>query len=257
MWDLAARRAGEPLWRYFGGTPTLNVYASGISPGQVEELATRAVRNGHRAAKLKVGFGSQEDRANVAMLRSVLGDAGTLMLDANQRWTLEEAAPAIGQLADFRLEWIEEPMAADAPVSAWQSLSRVSPVPLAAGENLRGVAQFDEFVRSAALRFLQPDMGKWGGFTECVPLGRRAIAAGLRFCPHWLGGGIGLLASLHLLGAVGAQGWGEVDANPNPLQQRLLPADFNVRAGQLTLADAPGLGYEPEPAVIEEFRVKI
>ncbi len=257
VWDLVARRAGEPLWRYLGGVPTLNVYASGISPGQVEELATRAVRNGHRAAKLKVGFGTIEDRTHVATLRSVLGDSGALMLDANQKWKLDEAAPAIGQLAEFKLEWIEEPMAADVPISAWQSLSRVSPVPIAAGENLRGTCQFDEFVRSGALRFLQPDMGKWGGYTECVPLGRRAIAAGLSFCPHWLGGGIGLLASLHLLGAVGAQGWGEVDANPNPLQQRLLPADFNVRAGTMTLTDAPGLGYDPEPAVLEEFRLKM
>ena len=256
VWDLAARRAGEPLWRFFGGERTLEVYASGVSPDGAEELVSRAVRNGHRAAKLKVGFGEETDRRSLAAARKALGDDGRLMVDANQKWTVDEALDAMRTFEEYRLEWVEEPLPADEPLSSWQALAQHSPIALAAGENLRARSAFEEHIACNTLRFLQPDIGKWGGYTECVPLGRKAIAAGVQFCPHWLGGGVGLLASLHLLGAAGARGWGEVDANPNPLQQRFLPDDLVVEGGRVTLGDAPGLGYEPDASLLAAHRVK-
>ena len=67
---------------------------------------------------------------------------------------------------------------------------------------------------------IQPDMAKWGGFTRCLSVARRIRAAGLRYCPHFLGGGVGQLASAHLLAAVGGEGLLEIDANPNPLRTR-------------------------------------
>ena len=57
LWDLAARRAGQPLWKMLGGAPTVPVYASGLNPGKPEVLAARMMQEGHRAFKLKVGFG--------------------------------------------------------------------------------------------------------------------------------------------------------------------------------------------------------
>lgn len=256
VWDLAARRAGQPLWKYLGGVPTVEVYASGLSPDEPEALAAQAVRNGFRAAKLKVGMESALDRRNAAAVRAELGDGGKLMFDANQRWTPDEARSAIRELAEFNPEWFEEPIPADEPLSVWETLARASPVPLAAGENLRGRAAFDDYISSAVVHFLQPDMGKWGGFTECLPLGRRAISAGIRFCPHWLGGAVGLLSSLHLLGAAGGIGWGEFDANPNPLRERLWPSDLVVNDGRITLGHAPGIGSEPDPRVLKEFSMK-
>lgn len=257
IWDLVARRAGEPLWRLFGGQRTLNVYASGVSPDGAGELVARAVLNGHRAAKLKVGFGSELDRRNLEAMRAALGDDGKLMVDANQKWNVREALDAIRTFAEYKLEWVEEPIPADEPLSQWQALAQASPIALAAGENLRDRRTFEHYIECNVVRFLQPDIGKWGGFTECLPLGRKAVAAGLDFCPHWLGGGVGLLASLHLLGAVGGSGWGEVDANINALQQQFLPEGFVVAEGRVTLSDAPGLGYEPDALLLEAFRVKI
>ena len=93
---------------------------------------------------------------------------------------------------------------------------------------------------------LQPDMAKWGGFSGCLPVARAILGAGLRYCPHFLGGGVGLLASAHLLAAVGGDGLLEVDANPNPLRTRLCGAVGAVREGRVILGDAPGLGVEPD-----------
>lgn len=147
VWDLAARRAGKPLWRLLGGEPTLKVYASGVSPEASEELVTRAVKNGHRAAKLKVGFGLDVDRRALRAAREALGADGALMTDANQRWTVPEALEAIRTYEEYGLEWVEEPMPADEGLPQWQALAKASPIALAAGENLRGRAQFAEYHR--------------------------------------------------------------------------------------------------------------
>jgi L-alanine-DL-glutamate epimerase-like enolase superfamily enzyme len=74
------------------------------------------------------------------------------------------------------------------------------------------------------------------------------------FCPHWLAGGVGLAASMHLLAAAGGGGFAEIDANPNPLRQEAFP--LAIADGWATLPDAPGLGVEPEIARLERYLVK-
>ena len=58
LWDMAARRAGVPLWKHLGGSPRVRVYASGIGPERVAEVAIAKRAEGYRAFKLKVGFGA-------------------------------------------------------------------------------------------------------------------------------------------------------------------------------------------------------
>jgi len=121
---------------------------------------------------------------------------------------------------------------------------------------VRGVASFDAMIASGSLRFVQPDVGKWGGISGCREVGRRAAARGVTLCPHWLAGGVGLAASLHLLAAAGTAGSvQEVDANPNPLREEVLPLE--VRDGAVTLDDAPGLGVEPDLKRLARFVVRV
>ncbi len=243
-WDLAARRAGVPLWQHLGGTSNrVRVYASGLGPDAVVETALARRAEGYRAFKLKVGMDAVSDRANLERLRDALGADATIMTDANQAWSPAEALERIAELAPFRPHWIEEPIAADEPADAWSLLAERAGVPLAAGENLRGEAAFDAAIAGGALRFLQPDVGKWGGISGCRAVAARAIERGLDFCPHWLAGGVGLAASMHLLAAAG-RGYAEVDSNPNPLRQEVFP--FAPADGWASLPDSPGLGVEPD-----------
>jgi L-alanine-DL-glutamate epimerase-like enolase superfamily enzyme len=205
LWDLAARRAGEPLWRLLGGqSPQVPVYASGINPDAPEKVAVARRAEGYRAFKLKVGFGAERDCANLRTLRDTLGSEVALMVDANQGWTLEQALEMAPRLEEFGLQWLEEPLRADRPWDEWRRLGQRTRVPLAAGENLIGNDAFDHALHAEALGVVQPDMAKWGGFSGCLPVARRILAGGARYCPHFLGGGIGLLASAHLLAASAA-----------------------------------------------------
>ena len=252
--DIAARRAGMPLWRHLGGTSgTVAVYASGIGPNDIEPIVRRHWDAGFRAFKLKVGFGRERDLANLETIRGALPEAAVVMTDANQAWSPAEAAAMAREMKPFKLAWLEEPLAADTPWQVWQTLAATARMPLAAGENLRGESAFGAAIASRSLGVLQPDIGKWCGFSHGVALGRQAVAAGLRFCPHWLAGGVGLMASLHLLAAVGGAGFAEWDANPNPLRERFpLP---RVVDGRVVLPDGPGLGFEPDVERLAEFAV--
>ena len=257
MWDLAARRAGLPLWRMLGaGHASIAVYASGINPDQPAVPAANSRMAGHVSFKLKVGFGLGRDLANLADMRAALGHSARLMADANQGWTLAEAREAATAMAPFDLYWLEEPIGADRAWAEWKLLAEVAPMPLAAGENLLGAAAVDAAIHSGALGVIQPDLGKWGGITGTAPVAREIVAAGLSYCPHWLGGGVGLLASAHLLAATGGPGALEMDVNPNPLRELTCGALATVTAGRVTLSDAPGLGASPDEAVLRPYRVR-
>lgn len=257
LWDLRARLAGLPLWKLLGGSdPAVRLYASGLNPDAPEELATRKWEEGHRAFKLKLGFGRERDLANLRALRETLGASARLMADANQAWSLEEALDVAPSLEPFALEWLEEPLRADAPADHWARLARATPIALAAGENMAGDAQFDAAIAGGALRVVQPDMAKWGGFSGCLPLARRIRAAGLRYCPHFLGGGVGLLASAHLLAAAGGDGLLEVDANPNPLRTELCGPLGIMDEGVAVLSAQPGLGITPDLAALSRIAAK-
>lgn len=257
MWDMSARRAGAPLWRHLGGASNqVRIYASGIGPDRVVDMALAKHREGYRAFKLKVGFGVTRDVANLSSLRAALGDGATIMCDANQAWAPDEAAARIAELAPYRPLWIEEPIAADHPIEVWQALARASAIPLAAGENMRGDPAFRAAIEAGYLGFVQPDVGKWGGIGGGLSIARRAAEHGIAYCPHWLAGGVGLSASMHALAASGsAHGWLEVDANPNPLRERVLPLD--IRDGSVSLPDTSGLGVEPDLKALAEYLVPI
>ena len=254
LWDIAARRAGVPLWQHLAGSNTVRVYASGIGPDHVAAVALAKYAEGYRAFKLKVGFGAQRDVANLAAMRDALGPAATIMLDANQAWTPADAATRIAELAPFAPHWIEEPIAADHAPATWRALAAASAVPLAAGENLRGRDAFTQAIDEGDLAFVQPDVGKWGGISGGLEVARHAAARHVAYCPHWLAGGVGLAASMHALAASGSvAGYAEVDANPNPLREEVLP--MTVVDGVVTLSSAPGLGVEPDLQRLARFIV--
>ncbi|MGI9450566.1 MAG: mandelate racemase/muconate lactonizing enzyme family protein [Geminicoccaceae bacterium] len=249
LWDLAAKREGLPLWRLLGGEGDGRVpaYASGINPEGSLEQAERAKADGYQAFKLKIGFDQERDLSNLKALRECLGPDALIMVDANQAYDLDEAVAMSERLASYQPAWLEELLPADSPIDDWKKLRDMSPIPLAAGENIRGDAAFDEVIAAGIFKVIQPDLAKWGGISKGLPLAKRIWEGGARYCPHYLGGGIGLLASAHLLAAAGGDGVLEIDSNRNPLREGLAKPYPALIDGDFVLSDAPGLGVTPDP----------
>jgi len=255
--DLQARRDEKPLWMSLGGVSDIvETYASGINPTDAEKTAEAALKSGYRALKLKIGFNPAHDIQNIKSLRALLGENGQLMVDANQAWTVTKAQEMMQKIAAYNINWIEEPIYADRPDNEWHILKDCGNTPLAGGENIMGENSFDHVIKAGYLSVIQPDLAKWGGLTKTVPVARKIIAEGKRFCPHYLGGGVGLLASAHALAAVGGRGILEVDINQNPLRTILADAFFEPSSSMMRLGNSPGLGAEVDFQAISKFRVQ-
>ena len=254
MWDLAARKEGLPLHRRLGGAPvdSVPVYATGINPDEPERFAAARQAEGHRAFKLKTGFGQETDVRNLRAMRAALGDQAEILCDANQAHTLASATAFCRAVEPLRLGWFEEPLRVDAPRADWQALAAASTTPLAGGENFHG-AQFDEAIASDVLAVIQPDVTKWGGITGNLRVARAAVAAGKRYCPHYFGGGISLLASLHVLAAAGGSGLLEFDCHPNAGRELIVGGLLPVADGRVPVPGGPGLGSAPELGRLERY----
>ena len=255
IWDLFARKAGQPLNRFLGGAAlaSLPVYATGINPDKPEAFAAARRAEGHRAFKLKTGFGHALDVRNLRAMREVIGADDELSCDANQVLDVDGAITFCRDVEALKLAWLEEPIRVDAPAEAWRRLAAASTTPLAGGENLQG-AQFDAACADDVLGVIQPDVAKWGGITGNWQVARAAVAAGKRYCPHHFGGGVSLLASLHLLAAAGGSGRLEFDCHPNPGREAVLGGLLPVTEGRVPVPSGPGLGAVPDLPALRRYR---
>ncbi|MGJ8624318.1 MAG: mandelate racemase/muconate lactonizing enzyme family protein [Yoonia sp.] len=249
LWDLFARKNGQTL-RHFMNEDAVDVvpaYASGIHIKDAPTLIHKARDIGFETFKVKVGFDMQDDLKRLNAVFGTKRATENIAADANQGWDRSAALEFMARTRSLPLLWLEEPIGADAAQADWAALAAASPHALAGGENLVGFAEFDAAIKAAHLSVFQPDIIKWGGLTGCLRVGKSAIAAGLRYCPHFLGGGIGLQASANLLAAVGGDGLLEVDVNPNPLRDFFSPIETNVSEGGWHCGDEPGIGITVLP----------
>lgn len=191
LWDLAARRAGVGIADHLGRRhQAAEVYGSGVNLHYpLDELVAQAerwVEAGFEAVKVKVGspeLGRDLDR--MAAVRAVIGPSRRLMIDANQRWSLDDAERAIGELSTFDVTWIEEPLRADDLAAHVTLRSRVE-VPIALGENLYTRYRFAEFIDAGAVDLVQPNIVRVGGITPFLAVAELASDRGVGLAPHLL-----------------------------------------------------------------------
>jgi D-galactarolactone cycloisomerase len=255
--DIVARRAMQPLWRMLGGTSgRVRVYASLGRSDDCRPAVERALARGFRAFKLRSSGTIADHVAVVRPIRALVGPSCELMLDLNSSWEASAALATIGELAPDALAWLEEPLPVDAPADTWRRLAEAAPMPLAGGENMVTPQMFDAALANRALAVLQPDVTKWGGLSGGLPLARRIVADGRRYCPHMFTGAPGVLASAALLAAsTSADGTLEYGVNHNPVRDCLL--DHAPEDGVLDLGERPGIGIEVDRRRLERYRVEV
>jgi L-alanine-DL-glutamate epimerase-like enolase superfamily enzyme len=170
LWDLRARRAGLPLWRYFGGfDPRVPVYAGGIDLDfPIEQLLEQADR-------------FQNER--VRRMREHLGDGFPLMVDANMKWTADQGVKVARALAEFDLVWLEEPTIPD-DIAGHARVLRDGGLPIASGENLHTLYEFQNMINAGAVTYPEPDVCNVGGMTVFRKVAALAEAHNLPVTSH-------------------------------------------------------------------------
>ena len=152
---------------------------------QVRENAKKAIDQGFRAFKLKVGSAdSERDIRRAYMLREVVGDDALVMLDVNQQWTFPQSLEMCKALRGMSPYWIEEPTHPD-DIDAHRRLAQaIAPIHVALGEHVPNRIVFKNFMEAGAMYFVQADCTRVGGVSEFLTVSLLARKFGLPVVPH-------------------------------------------------------------------------
>jgi L-alanine-DL-glutamate epimerase-like enolase superfamily enzyme len=241
LWDLKARRAKLPLWKMLGGhDAAVPCYAGGIDLElSVKDLLKQTDDNlekGFRAIKCKVGRENMsEDIVRVAGMRNHLGDNFPFMVDANMKWTADEAIRRARAFQEYNLVWLEEPVIPD-DVEGHVRVMRDGGVPIATGENFRTLWEFKQMIAAGGVSYPEPDVTNCGGITVFMKIAHLAEAYNLPVTSHGAHD-----VTVHLLAAapnrsyLEAHGFGLDSYIADPLQ---------IKDGKAIAPDGPGHGIE-------------
>jgi L-alanine-DL-glutamate epimerase-like enolase superfamily enzyme len=251
LWDLKAKRAGLPLWNLLGGHDRrVPCYAGGIDLElSADELLRQTDGNlakGFRAIKMKVGRKKlSEDVAKLAAMRDHLGAEFPLMVDANMKWTVDEAIRAARAFAPYDPLWLEEPIAPD-DVAGHARVRREGGIPVAAGENLRTIWEFRHLIASGGVSFPEPDVTNCGGITAFIKIAHLAESFNLPVTSHGAHD-----ITVHLLAAVPNRSY--LEAHGFGLD-RYIAEPLRIEDGMAVAPDRPGHGVSFDWAGLEAIR---
>jgi galactonate dehydratase len=270
--DLAARRAGQPLHLFLGGAlrdpvrlyANINRGAHPRSPDGFAGAARRAVAEGFRALKLapfeplvwEDGFcetnraAYAEGLARIAAVREAVGPDIEVMVDAHWRFSPGGAAGLVADLAEFRLYWLECPIAEAnrAEIRRLRGMANDRGMRLAGAESLAGLAAYRPLVETGCYDVLMPDVKHAGGLEEIRRIAALAQTAGVEIAPHNPTGPVCHAHSVHLCAVIPnflflEVQYGETEAFFDMVEG----ASLRFERGAAPLPQAAGLGVALGP----------
>lgn len=256
LWDIAAQRAGLPLWKLLGGHhQALRSYNTdgGWLNWSVDELVadmTAMVAAGWDRVKMKVGKPDwREDVRRMRAVRKALGDDVILMCDVNHGWDLMQATRMLPYLEEVDMAWLEEPFHPD-DIESHRRLQAMTRIPIALGESLYSRYAFSAFIRADAVRVVQCDVSRVGGPTEWMQIAAEAAQAGLWVVPH---AGDMMQVHQHLAAATFAAKPAMIEYIPWTLDVYVDPCA--VDRGSIVLPTAPGASTAVRPDARGKWRI--
>jgi len=251
LWDLAGKRAQQPIWKLLGGVEqeSLPAYASLLTysdPALVSQNVAQAVQKGYRYIKLH----ETTLEATRAAFKAPGAEGAKIMLDVNCAWLPAQACEIADSLKGDGLWWLEEPVWPPENLKGLAEVRRRG-IPIAAGENVAGVYGFESLMDVGAIDIAQPSVTKIGGIGEVVQVIQLAKERGIKVqlhCPYF---GPGLIASIHIAAALIEDPlveilWMEMIANPFDPWVR-------TEDGRIKVPKHAGLGVEPDEKTLSQY----
>ncbi len=302
-WDMAARRAGLPLWRFIARMTPAEIVAAidlryltdaltedealhilrraqphkeqriaellrhgypayttspgwlGYSDDLLAELTRRAVAEGFRTIKLKVGLDLEDDLRRLEIARAAVGEDVAIAVDANQRWDVPQAIEWIRALSRFDLAWVEEPTHPDDVLGHAAIRRAVAPVPISTGEHTHNRVMFKQLLQANAVDLLHIDAARVGGVNENLAILLLAAKFGVRVFPH--AGGVGLCEMVqHLAMADYVAISGNMEDRAIEFVDHLhqhFTEPVHIRGGRYLAPAAPGFSTQMHASSLREY----
>jgi len=273
LWSIRAQAAGQPLCRVLGGRRRDRVaaYASTLfreTPQAMFDAAKGYAARGFRAVKFGWGvFGEDpaRDVELVAAAREALGPERELLIDPGwypAGWkgpgrmrSRRENLELCQRLAPYRPGWIEDFIQPER-FDEYAYVRERSPVPIAAGEQVATVWDFERFIREGCVDVIQPDLTRCGGLTVAREVARLAERANIELVPHsWLTDLLNAY-SLHFIATLPRAKFLEFNVSQSELTRGVCGGAFKLNAdGTVSIPDGPGLGVDVDTDFISAHRV--
>jgi L-fuconate dehydratase len=241
-----------------GGYPayTTSVGWLGYDDATIEHLTREAVADGWSHVKMKVGGDPDRDLARAKLIRSIIGPERSLMMDANQKWGVDEAIERMGPLAEVAPRWIEEPTHPDDVVGHATIARAIAPIAVATGEAAANRVIFKQLLQLDAIEYVQIDSCRLAGVNEVVAVLLMAASVGKKVCPH--AGGVGLCEHVQHLAvfdhvALAGDLTDRTLEYVDHLHEHFVDPCL-VRNGRYVVPERPGYSIEMRPESIARFR---
>lgn len=239
-----------------GGYPAYTTSAGwfGFSDEKIRGLCREALAEGWTHFKLKVGGEQASDLRRGHIVREEIGWQNHLMVDANQRWGVDEAIRRTRALAPLQPWWMEEPTSPD-DILGHARIRRESGVRIATGEHCHNAVMFKQFFQAGAIDVCQIDACRVAGINENLAILLMAAKFGVPVCPH--AGGVGLceyvqhLSIFDFLSVSGSLENRVIEYVDHLHEHFLHPV--TISNGHYLLPTAPGYSGEILPATLRDF----
>ena len=254
-WDLIAKKKKIPLNKFINkkSSNNIEVYASGINSNSAIKNIIEARLLGIKSFKIKTGFDNKLDKNLIDKIFKIRKSKEKIMLDINQGWNLKNANSYIKKISKYPIFWIEEPISARSTDKDYLNLIENSKVNLALGENVYNENLINTFLRNKYLKYFQPDITKYGG----ISLVYKYINSRYKnkIFLHFLGSGVGLITSAHMMSAINSNGLLETDFNENPLRDNIFNETIKIINGKIYLNNEPGIGFTLNKKILKKYTI--
>jgi len=227
----------------------------GYSDEKIRRLSREAKELGFKYLKMKVGNDLQDDMRRAGIIREEIGTDLKLMMDANQKWDVDEAITNMKSLAEFDPWWIEEPTSPDDILGHAKIAKAVAPVKVATGEHCQNRVMFKQLMQAKALGICQIDSCRVGGVNENLAIILMAAKFGIPVCPH--AGGVGLceyVQHLSMIDYIAISGTQEnrIIEYVEHLHEHFLDP-VTIQNGAYMPPEKPGYSIEMKPESLEAY----
>lgn len=241
--DLYAQSRNASLLTYLGGIASPLWTDATVSLDSVETMQHQAeslVAEGFKHLKIKLGGHDGHDVERVIAIRETIPGDIVLWLDPNQAWTVRESLAACEALAEWGVEFVEQPVPAQ-DLTGLRAITVASPIPIAADESVFGLEHLRHILDMGAADIINVKLMKSGGLAVACTMAELAASAGVALMVGSMMEGMASVTAAAAFAMAYRAKYVDLDAGYF-LRDAKVNGGLTYQGGQITVPTGLGLG---------------